>query len=139
MLLYEYKLRLSPAQQAAIDEAIRTTQFIRNKALQLWMDGHGVTANDLQLLCARLAQQYPFATRLNSQARQAAAPGPPSSASTPTAGKGGRGRRGIPAISATAARWSTSKRDGSSTPLGSACPSPMAVASGRYGSLARGS
>ena len=31
MLLYEYKLRLSRAQAAAIDEAIRTTQFIRNK------------------------------------------------------------------------------------------------------------
>ena len=43
MLLYEYKLRLSPAQQAAIDEAIRTTQFIRNKALRLWMEGRGVT------------------------------------------------------------------------------------------------
>ncbi len=37
------------------------------------MDGRGVTANDLQLLCARLAQEYPFAARLNSQARQAAA------------------------------------------------------------------
>ena len=73
MLLYEYKLRLSIAQQAAIDEAIRTTQFIRNKAVRLWMDGRGVTANDLQLLCARLAQEYPFAARLNSQARQAAA------------------------------------------------------------------
>ena len=43
MLLYEYKLRLSRAQAAAIDEAIRTTQFIRNKALRLWMDGRGVT------------------------------------------------------------------------------------------------
>jgi putative transposase len=39
MLLYEYKLRLSRAQDAAIDEAIRTTQFIRNKAVCLWMDG----------------------------------------------------------------------------------------------------
>jgi putative transposase len=73
MLLYEYKLRLSHAQAAAIDEAIRTTQFIRNKCVRLWMDGRGVTANDLQLLCARLAQEYPFAAALNSQARQAAA------------------------------------------------------------------
>jgi putative transposase len=73
MLLYEYKLRLSRAQATAIDEAIRTTQFIRNKAVRLWMDGRGVSANDLQLLCARLAQEYPFAARLNSQARQAAA------------------------------------------------------------------
>ncbi len=73
MLLYEYKLRLSRAQARAVDEAIRTTQFIRNKALRLWMAGRGVTANDLQLLCARLAHDYPFAAALNSQARQAAA------------------------------------------------------------------
>ena len=71
MLLYEYKLRLSPAQAAAIDEAIRTTQFIRNKAVRHWMDGR--SANDLQVLCSRLAQEYPFAAALNSQARQAAA------------------------------------------------------------------
>src|SRR5215467_7544012 len=73
MLLYEHKLRLSRAQAAAIDEAIRVTQFIRNKAVRLWMDGRGVSANDLQVLCARLAQEYPFAAALNSQARQAAA------------------------------------------------------------------
>ncbi len=73
MLLYEYKLRLSRAQAAAIDEAIRTTQFIRNKCVRLWMDGRGVTANDLQVLCARLAHEFDFAARLNSQARQAAA------------------------------------------------------------------
>jgi putative transposase len=73
MLIYEYKLRLSRAQAAAIDEAIRTTQFIRNKAVRLWMDEQGVSANDLQLLCARLAHDYRFAAQLNSQARQAAA------------------------------------------------------------------
>jgi IS605 OrfB family transposase len=73
MLVYEYKLRLSRVQAAAIDEAIRTTQFIRNKAVRHWMDGRGVSANDLQLLCARLAREFDFAARLNSQARQAAA------------------------------------------------------------------
>jgi putative transposase len=73
MLLYEYKLRLTRAQARAVDEAIRTTQFIRNKALRLWMDGRGVTANDLQVLCSRLAHEYSFAAHLNSQARQAAA------------------------------------------------------------------
>src|SRR5262245_17334555 len=73
MLILEYKLRLSHAQAAAIEEAIRTTQFIRNKAVRLWMAGWGVTANDLQVLCSRLAHEYTFAARLNSQARQAAA------------------------------------------------------------------
>ncbi len=73
MLMYEYKLRANQAQQMAIDEAIRTTQFVRNKALRLWMDKRGIGKNDLQALCSQLAQDYPFAARLNSMARQAAA------------------------------------------------------------------
>jgi putative transposase len=48
------------------------TQFIRNKCVRLWMDGHGVSANDLQMLCARLAHEVDFAARLKSPARQAA-------------------------------------------------------------------
>ena len=73
MLVFEYKLRLSLTQQTAIDAAIRTTQFIRNKALRLWVDGRGVGRSDLQALCAQLAQEFPFAATLNSMARQAAA------------------------------------------------------------------
>jgi putative transposase len=73
MLSYEYKLQVTPAQQAAIDEAIRVAQFIRNKCLRLWMDGQGITANDLQIACSRLAHEFAFVARLNSQARQAAA------------------------------------------------------------------
>ncbi|HEY7350067.1 MAG TPA: transposase [Ktedonobacterales bacterium] len=73
MLILEYKLRVNKTQRAAIDEAIRTTQFVRNKALRLWMDGRGVGKNDLQALCAQLAKDFPFAARLNSMARQAAA------------------------------------------------------------------
>ena len=34
MLILDYKLRVNQAQQAAIDEAIRTVQFIRNKCLR---------------------------------------------------------------------------------------------------------
>src|SRR6266567_2036482 len=73
MLIYEYKVDGTPQQYAAIEEAIRVVQFIRNKALRLWMDTRGTSKNDLQCLCAQLAQEYPFARRLNSQARQAAA------------------------------------------------------------------
>nr|BBH87415.1 transposase [Thermosporothrix sp. COM3] len=73
MLVYEYKLEGSKAQFAAIEEAIRTTQFIRNTCLRLWMDARGVSRNDLQRYCAVLAKQFPFALSLNSQARQAAA------------------------------------------------------------------
>ncbi|HEY7357806.1 MAG TPA: transposase, partial [Ktedonobacterales bacterium] len=73
MLINENKLRVNKSQQAAIDEAIRITQFVRNKALRLWMDTRGVSQYDMQALCSQLAQEYPFAARLNSMARQAAA------------------------------------------------------------------
>jgi len=73
MLIYEYKVAGTPKQYAAIDEAIKTTQFIRNKCLRKWMDQRGVSANDLQCYCAVLAKKYSFARFLNSQARQVGA------------------------------------------------------------------
>jgi putative transposase len=73
MLIYEYKIQGSKKQYAAINEAIRVTQFIRNKCLRLWMDTPKTGKNDLQCYCAVLAKEYDFAMCLNSQARQAAA------------------------------------------------------------------
>ena len=73
MLIYEYKIDGNTQQYAAINEAIRIVQFIRNKCLRLWIDERGISKNDLQCSCAQLAKAYPFASRLNSQARQAAA------------------------------------------------------------------
>jgi putative transposase len=73
MLIYEYKFHGNRQQYAAIDEAIRIAQFIRNKCLRLWMDTRGTNKNDLQCYCSALAKEYSFAARLNSQARQAAA------------------------------------------------------------------
>ncbi len=73
MLIYEYKVDGNKAQYAAIDEAIKITQFIRNKCVRKWMDERGVSANDLQCSCAVLAKAYAFASLLNSQARQVAA------------------------------------------------------------------
>ena len=73
VLTYEYKLDGSKPQYAAIDEAIRVVQFIRNKCLRLWMDERGISKNDLQCYCAQLAREYSFAHHLNSQARQASA------------------------------------------------------------------
>ena len=73
MLIYEYKLDGTSAQYAAIEEAIRVVQFIRNKCLRKWMDERGISKNDLQCYCAVLAEVFPFAARLNSQARQASA------------------------------------------------------------------
>ena len=73
MLVFESKLKGSPAQFAKLDEAIRTGQFIRNACLRYWMDNQGVTKNDLQKYCAVLAAnpEFPWAKKLNSMARQA--------------------------------------------------------------------
>src|SRR5690348_3457442 len=73
MLVYEYKVEATKRQKVAIEETISTVQFIRNKCLRLWMDTRGTSGNDLQCYCAVLAKDFPFANRLNSQARQAAA------------------------------------------------------------------
>lgn len=73
MLIYEYKLDGTRKQYAAIDEAVRVVQFIRNKCLRLWMDERGISKNDVQCYCAELAREYSFAHNLNSQARQASA------------------------------------------------------------------
>lgn len=73
MLIYEYKLDGNKQQYAAIDEAIRIVQFVRNKCLHKWMDERGVSKNDLQCYCAVLAKEYSFAALLNSQARQVSA------------------------------------------------------------------
>jgi putative transposase len=72
MLVFEFKLRVSKTQQAAIDEAIRTMQFLRNKALRYWMDHKGVGKYDLNKQAAILAAEFDFANKLNSMARQSA-------------------------------------------------------------------
>jgi len=71
MRVFEYKLAASKQQENRIDEAVKVTQFIRNKALRLWMDTNA-KAYDLNRYCAVLAKEYTFANALNSQARQAA-------------------------------------------------------------------
>jgi putative transposase len=73
MLILEYKIKAHQSQYQAIDEAIRTAQFIRNKCLRHWMDTKAVGRYDFNNLCADLAKEFPFAHQLNSMARQAAA------------------------------------------------------------------
>jgi putative transposase len=72
MLIYEYKLRGKPKQFKAVDEAIRTVQFIRNKAVRYWVDNKGVGKYALSGLSKTLSKEFDFADKLNSQARQAA-------------------------------------------------------------------
>jgi putative transposase len=72
MLVREAKLKYGvPEQYRALDEAIRTGQFIRNKCLRLWMDTEKCTRAKMQALCKSLAREFDFAKKLNSMARQA--------------------------------------------------------------------
>jgi putative transposase len=73
MLVLEAKLRAKDWQYELLEDAIRTANFVRNKALRYWMDNRGVSKNDLQKLCATLAKEYDWAGKLNSQARQSSA------------------------------------------------------------------
>src|SRR5439155_16240078 len=73
MVILEFRLVGKPRQFRAIDEAIRTTQFIRNKCVRYWQETRGTTPYDLNKYCASLAQEYAFVRKLNSMARQAAA------------------------------------------------------------------
>ena len=73
MFVLEAKLRGSRKQFAIIDEMIRTAGFVRNSCVRHWMDNRGVGQYDLSALCAVLAKEYEWASKLNSMARQASA------------------------------------------------------------------
>ncbi len=73
MLVLEAKLRGQKQQFAELDEAIRTANFVRNKALRFWQDNKGVGKKELSALCAVLAKEFEWAKKLNSMARQASA------------------------------------------------------------------
>lgn len=70
MIVYEFKLKGKPKQYQAVENAIRTSQFIRNKCLRYWIDNKGTTQGDISKYTARLAKEFPFANELNSTARQ---------------------------------------------------------------------
>ncbi|WP_425244405.1 RNA-guided endonuclease InsQ/TnpB family protein [Thermostichus vulcanus] len=73
MYVCEFKVKACADQHQAIDEAIRTAQFIRNKCLRLWMDVRGTGKAEMSAYCAVLAAKFPFVKTLNSMARQASA------------------------------------------------------------------
>lgn len=75
MLVLEAKLKGKTEQFHALDEALRTALFVRNSCLRYWMDNRGTTRNDLYKYCKTLADNpdFPWARKLNSQARQAQA------------------------------------------------------------------
>lgn len=76
MLVLEYKVKAKPNQYNAIDEAIRTVQFIRNKCLRYWMDASRDVKIDrfaLNKYSTELRNEFKFVKDLNSMAVQASA------------------------------------------------------------------
>ena len=76
MLTLEYKIKASVNQYKAIDEAIRTTQFVRNKSIRYWMDSPQdakINRFALNRFSTELRNEYQFVSDLNSMAVQSAA------------------------------------------------------------------
>lgn len=72
MFILEYKLRGKESQYRAIDEAIRTVQFVRNKCLRYWEDNKGVGQKDIYRYTTVLRNEFDFVKDLNSTACQQA-------------------------------------------------------------------
>ena len=72
MFILEYKLRGKPKQFKAIDEGIRTVQFIRNKCIRYWMDSQKVAKAQVYKHTTTLRKEFPFVKLLNSTACQQA-------------------------------------------------------------------
>lgn len=76
MQVLEYKISCEPSQLKAIDEAIRTVQFVRNKAIRYWMDAPKeakINRFALNKYSTELRNEFSFVKDLNSMAVQAAA------------------------------------------------------------------
>jgi putative transposase len=71
MLVLEFKAKGKTTQYSAIDEAIRTAQFVRNKCIRFWMDNKGAGQKELYRLSTALRKEFPFVETLNSSACQA--------------------------------------------------------------------
>lgn len=72
MFIYEYKVNPKPQQIIAINEAIRTSQFVRNKVLRFWMDNRGVGKTEMFRYNTLLRKEFKFVEDLNSHACQTA-------------------------------------------------------------------
>jgi putative transposase len=98
MLVFEAKLEGTKQQYERLDEAIRTARFVRNCCIKYWMENLGTGKYELSAYCAVLAKEFPWAGKLNSQARQASAERAWSAISRfyDNCKKGKQGRTGFP-------------------------------------------
>jgi putative transposase len=71
MIVFEFKVKGTKTQDRAIDEAIRTAQFVQNKCLRYWMDNEKVNRAELYRYNTELRANFPFVKDLNSHATQA--------------------------------------------------------------------
>ncbi len=75
MLVLEYKVVANKIQYQAIEDAIRTTQFIRNKSIRYWIDApkeENINKAVLSAYSKVLRDEFKFVKDLNSMACQAA-------------------------------------------------------------------
>ncbi|MDV2994679.1 MAG: IS200/IS605 family transposase ISTosp1 [Chroococcidiopsis sp. SAG 2025] len=72
MFIYEFKVYPKASQIVAIEEAIRTAQFVRNKVLRYWMDNRGVGKTEMFRYNTLLRKEFKFVDDLNSHACQTA-------------------------------------------------------------------
>ncbi|MCM0592444.1 MAG: transposase [Gloeotrichia echinulata CP02] len=76
MLVLEYKVKAKKLQYLAIESAIKTTQFIRNKCLRYWIDAPREAKIDrfaLNKYSTELRNEFKFVANLNSMAVQSSA------------------------------------------------------------------
>ncbi|AOX04360.1 transposase [Moorena producens PAL-8-15-08-1] len=71
MLVMEFKAVLKESQKKAVDEAIRTSKFVRNKVLRYWIDNKGIGKKELYRYNTQLRDEFKFVKDLNSHACQA--------------------------------------------------------------------
>ncbi len=60
MVVFEFKAKGKTTQYAAINEAIKTAQFVRNKCIRFWMDNPGVGQKQLYRYNTALRAEYSF-------------------------------------------------------------------------------
>ena len=76
LLVLEYKVKAKKLQYLAIESAIKTTQFIRNKCLRYWIDAPREAKIDrfaLNKYSTELRNEFKFVANLNSMAVQSSA------------------------------------------------------------------
>ncbi|WP_229424281.1 hypothetical protein [Moorena producens] len=71
VLAMEFKAVFSKSQKKAVDEAIRTSKFVRNKVLRYWIDNKGIGKKELYRYNTQLRDEFKFVRDLNSHACQA--------------------------------------------------------------------